>query len=409
MKRYLFFIIATVCFSTLLPAQKITKASTPALPMVTPGSVGMDAAHLAYADSAILKAIKDQEIPGAVLAVVRYNKMAYLKAYGNKQIYPTTEVMTTNTVFDMASCSKSMSTAICAMILIDRGQLRLLDRVDYYIPDFQNWKGSDGKSEPIRVVDLMTHTSGLPPYAPVDSLKKKYGAPNRDGVIDYIAHCKRDFKPETDFQYSCLNFITLQRIIEKISGQNLRDFAKKNIFDVLGMEHTDYCPTGKLKDLCAPATRQPDGSVLKGVVHDPLARIMNGGISGNAGVFSSAKDIAILVAALQNGGKWNGHRILSPMAVKAMRSVPRCVASFGRTLGWDIFSPYASNIGDLFGSNTYGHTGYTGTSIIIDPSSSTAVILLTNRVHPDDGGACIRLRSVVANAVAGSITYEHSK
>ena len=400
MKRFFLFVCLTAfCFSA--EAQNLLRTS--------PAAVGMNATRLSYADSAIEKAIKSHDIPGAVLAVVRHGKMAYLKAYGNKQIYPKTEPMTVQTAFDMASCSKAMSTAICAMILIERGQLRLLDKVSDYIPHYEGWKGTAGDAVPIRIVDIMTHTSGLPPYAPVDSLKKKYGAPNRDGVIDYISHCRRDFKPETDFQYSCLNYITLQRIIETISGMNLRDFAKKNVFDVLGMKHTDYCPQGELKALCAPATKQPDGSVLKGVVHDPLARIMNGGISGNAGVFSTADDIAILVAALQHGGEWNGHRILSPAGVKAMRSVPRCVPSFGRTLGWDVFSPYASNNGDLFGPNTYGHTGYTGTSIVIDPDSDTAVILLTNRVHPDDGGACVRLRSLVSNAVAASILPDTNK
>jgi CubicO group peptidase (beta-lactamase class C family) len=393
--RRLFFIVLSLFIGTLLNAQQLQR--------VSPESVGMDHTRLANADAAIMKAIQDKDIPGAVLAVVRHGKMAYIKAYGNKQIYPTTEAMTINTVFDMASCSKAMSTAVSAMILIERGQLRLLDPVKLYIPGFKDWEDPNGEKETIRIVDIMTHSSGLPPYAPVDSLKKKYGSPNRDGVIEYISHCKRDFKPETDFQYSCLNFITLQRVIETISGMNLREFAKKNIFDVLGMKHTDYCPQGELKELCAPATKQPDGSVLKGVVHDPLARVMNGGISGNAGVFSSADDIALLVAAFQNGGEWNGHRILSPLGVKAMRTVPRCVASLGRTLGWDIFTAYASNNGDLFGPNTYGHTGYTGTSIVVDPDNDTSVILLTNRVHPDDGGACIRLRSLVSNAVAASI------
>ncbi len=370
---------------------------------IAPEKVGIDSHKLKYADEAIQKAINNKEIPGAVLAVVRNGKMAYLKAYGNKQIYPETEAMSVNTVFDMASVSKAMSTAISAMILIERGQLRLLDKVDLYIPGFKGWKEPDGQNTDIRIIDIMTHTSGLPSYAPVDSLKKKYGAPNPDGLIEYISNCKRDFAPKSKFQYSCLNYISLQRIIETISGESLRTFAKTNIFDVLGMKHTDYCPTGETLALSAPTQRQADGSVLKGIVHDPLARIMNGGISGNAGVFSSADDLAILATALLNNGEYKGKRILSPMSVRAMRTVPRSVNSFGRTLGWDLFSPYASNNGDLFGPNTFGHTGYTGTSLIMDPDSNTAVILLTNRVHPDDKGEVVRLRSLVANAVAGAI------
>ena len=192
---------------------------------------------------AIETAIANKDIPGAVLAVVRNGKMAYLKAYGNKRVYPNTEPMTVNTIFDMASCSKPMSTAICTHILAERGKLRLLDPVSLYIPDFKPWVSEDGKDKKIiRIADLLTHTSGLPPYAPTSELEKQYGSPSPDGIIEYIANCRRDFKPQTDFQYSCLNYITLQRIIETVSRQSLRDFARENLFDVLGMAHTDYLP-----------------------------------------------------------------------------------------------------------------------------------------------------------------------
>lgn len=370
------------------------QVSAQPLQRVAPEQAGMNSRQLAYADKAIEEAIEQEDIPGAVLAVVHQGKLAYLKAYGCKQTYPTAEPMDVHTVFDMASVSKSMSTAICAMILVERGQLRLSDPVTLYIPEF---------SGEIHVSDLLTHTSGLPPYAPVGELAEKYGSPNPKGLIDYIAACKTDFKPGSAFQYSCLNYITLQHIIETISGQSLRDFAKANLFVPLGMQHTDYCPSGELLSRCAPTEKQKDGSVLKGVVHDPLARIMNGGVSGNAGVFSDANDVAILAAMLLNNGEYNGRRILSALGVKAMRSIPRQVSPFGRSLGWDVFSPYASNHGDLLSPNTYGHTGYTGTSIVIDPDNDLAIVLLTNSVHPDDNGKAIRLRSLVANAVAASV------
>jgi len=195
----------------------------------------------------------------------------------------------------------------------------------------------------------------------------------------------------------------LQRIIETISGQNLRDFAKANIFDVLGMTHTDYQPSGETLKRVAPTEVQKDGSVLRGVVHDPLARVMNGGISGNAGVFSDANDLSILSVALLNNGEYKGHRILSPRGVKAMTTVPNSLRAFGRTPGWDNSSDYASNEGDLLSPDTYGHTGYTGTSIVIDPVNDLAIILLANRVHPKDKGDMVRIRSLVANAVAASI------
>ena len=378
-----------VCIGFLFSVQLVAQP----LPRISPEKAGIDSRHLHYADEVILKAIAGGEIPGAVLAVVSKNRMAYLKAYGNRQIYPSTLPMEVNTVFDMASVSKSMSTAISVMILVERGKLRLIDRVNIFIPEFQG---------NIRVIDLLTHCSGLPPYATVDSLKARYGYPNPDGLIQYISTCKRDFEPRTVFQYSCLNYITLQRIVETVSGQSLKDFAKTNIFDVLGMKHTCYQPEGETLERVAPTEKQPDGSVLHGVVHDPLARVMNGGISGNAGVFSDADDLAVLATALLNGGAYNGKRILSPQGVKVMTAIPESLKQFGRSPGWDVYSDYASNKGDLLSFHAYGHTGYTGTSIVIDPDNKIAVILLANRVHPNDDGNAVRLRSMVANAVAAS-------
>lgn len=372
------------------------------LQLVIPEQVGMDGLKLLQADKIIKEAIGNKEIPGAVLAVVKDGRMAYLKAYGNKQTYPSVIPMDVNTVFDLASLTKPVATAISAMILVERGQLRLLDKVNLFIPSFQGWTDKDGTKD-IRVIDLMTHTSGLPAYGPVAQMLKCRGANNPDKMIDYIATIKREFEPQTDFRYSCLNYITLQRIIEIISKQSLQFFAKQNIFDVLGMSHTDYLPTGETLKRTAPTSCLKGGNVLKGVVHDHLARIMNLGVSGNAGLFSDANDLAILVAALQNNGEYNGKRILSPLAVKTMRTVPRATHNIGRTPGWDIFTPYASNNGDLFGPNTYGHAGFTGTSIVIDPDNNTSVILLTNSVHLSDGGSIVRLRSLVANIVAASI------
>lgn len=400
------------------------------LERVAPEQVGLDSRRMMYADQAIQTEIDNGTMPGAVLAVVKDGKMAYLKAYGNKRVLPTVEPMTVGTVFDMASCSKSMSTAICTMILAERGLIRVQDPVSQYIDGFQNWVSEDGKrKKTIRVQDLLTHCSGLPSYAAATVMEEKYGVLNAKGLLEHICTVKRQFEPKTDFQYSCLNFITLQHIIEKVSGQSLRDFARENLFDVLGMEFTDYIPCKRDKDgnwvstdepnwtklvdgdwtsVVAPTEQQPNGQILCGQVHDPLARIMNGGISGNAAVFSCAEDIAVLCAALQNGGEWNGRRILSPLGVKAMRTVPRAVTELGRTMGWDSYSAYSSNNGIFFGPNTYSHTGYTGTGIVIDPDSNTSVILLTNHVHPKDEHGVVRLRSLVANAVAASILPQES-
>ncbi len=386
--------VASLFIALQINAQYLTK--------VSPEEVGIDSKRLQQADMVINKAIANEEIPGAVLAVVRNGKMVYLKAYGNKEVYPQRTAMDVNTVFDLASLTKPLATAISAMILVERGQLRLIDKVNLFIPDFKPWNEGKEKKD-IRVIDLLTHTSGLPSYAPVIRIEKAKGSNNPDKMINYIATIDKEFEPQTDFQYSCLNYIALQRIIEIVAKQDLRNFAKQNIYDVLGMVHTDFTPTGETLARTAPTVKLKNGKVLKGVVQDPLARELNLGVSGNAGLFSDANDLAILVATLQNGGEYNGKRILSPMAVRTMRTVPRNTHSIGRTPGWDIFTPYSSNNGDIFGPNTYGHTGYTGTSITIDPDTNTAVILLTNRAHPNNSGDIIRLRSFVSNIIAASL------
>ena len=376
------------------------------LPRVKPELAGMDSHRMAYADSAILRSIAAGETPGAVLAVVRFGKLAYLKAYGNRQVHPSTLPMTENTVFDLASVSKSVSTAISAMILVERGLLRLSDPVSFYIPGFQPWEDTTSHQKTsIRIIHLLTHSSGLPAYASVAELQKQYATPNPDGMIQHIAGVQRLSPPGTQFRYSCLNFISLQRVIENISGKSLQTFAQENIFKPLGMKHTDYNPTGETLALAAPTE---NNQAPAGTVHDPLAQVMNGGISGNAGVFSNAEDLAILSAMLLNNGELNGIRILSPLTVKTMRTIPDGYQDFGRTLGWDLSSAYSSNRGDLFGAEIYGHTGFTGTSLVIDPETQTAIILLTNSVHLETGNV-IRLRSVVANAVAGAIVSVDEK
>lgn len=349
--------------------------------------------HLFYADEAILKSIQRNEIPGAVLAVVYQNEMVYLKAYGNKQTYPINLPMETTTVFDVASLTKVIATTTSVMILLERGQLLLQDKVSKYIPEFK---------DDITLLQLLTHTSGLRSYAPADSLLKVQEQ-QPDALMNYIATSNRSSEPGTKFQYSCLNFITLQRIVELLSGQNLRDFAKENIVDVLGMAHTDYNPTGETLKRTAPTEKEKDNHVLLGEVHDPLARKLNHGISGNAGIFSDATDLAIFSAALLNNGSINNKRILSPLTVKTMITVPDDLSQFGRALGWDVSSNYSSNQGNLLSPSTYGHTGYTGTSMVLDPENKLAIILLTNRVHPNDKGSVTRLRATVANIIAGSM------
>ena len=413
-------------FLLLLMVGMLSSVRANDIPAVYPEQVGMNSIRLQNADCVINQAIREKQIPGAVLAVVRHGKMAYLKAYGNRQLIPTVEPMTTNTVFDLASCTKPVATAMAVMLLIERGMLRTEDAVNMYLPHFQSWNGKQNDTTTIRISNLLTHTSGLPPYAPVKQLSSERDADKQQVLARYIDRCQRQYKPGTDMRYSCLNYITLQRIIEHITHQSLRTFCAENIFIPLGMNHTDFIPCAQDKKgnwtntdeprwskrndaeayPLAPTEQQANGQVLKGQVHDPLARIMNAGISGNAGLFSTASDLAVLCAMLQNGGSWNGKRILSPITIQAMRTIPSSLKDFGRSLGWDVSSPYASNKGDLLSNEAYGHTGYTGTSIVIDPVNDLSIILLTNCVHPQDKGNTVRLRALVANAVAASITNE---
>ena len=383
------------------------RTETGALAAATPESMGMDPQKLAQVDGIVESFIADGSIPGAVLSVVRDDKIVYLKAYGNKQVVPDTVAMTTSTVFDLASVSKCVGTTLSFMQLVENGKVRLTDDVKMYIPEFAPWTDPEtGETVDITIRDLLTHSSGIAPYISVPSYVERFGEATPDSLMHYIAtEVRRNFRPGTECMYSCLNFVTLQNILQRVTGEKLCDYAQKHVFDALGLKHTCYNPQGEILSLCAPTEVQSDGLPLVGQVHDPMARIVNCGNSGNAGVFSNAEDLSVIAAAIMNGGEIHGRRILSPLTVKTMATVPaENDPKVGRALGWDNCSDSAGLRGDLFSrTNTLCHTGYTGTSIVMDLDAKTAVILLTNRVHPYDEGGCGRLRALVANAVAGSI------
>ena len=410
--------------SALAAALAVSALAQGTLRQATPESHGMDSEKLAQVDRVINDAIAAKEIPGAVLSVVRGNDIVYLKAYGNKSVVPTVEPMTTETLFDLASVSKCVGTTLAFMQLIENGYVRLTDNVDRYIPNFKPWKDPEsGETVDITIRDLLSHSSGLTPYINADTFVKEYGGNDPEKMEQYIAtEIKRNFRPGTDFMYSCLNFVTLQRILERVTGEKLYEYAQKHVFDVLGLRHTCYFPliytpaasnSAELAGLCAPTEVQADGKPLIAQVHDPMARRIMGGNSGNAGVFSNAEDLSVVCAAVMNGGvlvdkkgrALESTRILSPATVRLMTTIPsQNDPSVGRALGWDKKSSHSGLRGDLFNpETTIMHTGYTGTSIVIDMESKTAVILLTHRVHPQDKGGVGRLRALVANIVAGSI------
>ena len=393
----------------------------------SPRDHGMNPEHLARVDEVIAEAIRDGEMPGAVLSVVRGNHIVYLKAYGNKSVVPDTVAMTTGTIFDLASLSKCVGTTLSVMQLIEDGRLRLSDPVKRFIPEFKPWTDpGTGQTTDITVRDLMTHSSGLSAYYDAGKLVARFGPHQPDSLMRVIAtEVERHFRPGSDFLYSCLNFITLQHILERVTGERLCDYAEAHVFAPLGLKHTGYLP---LQDdlrtparhtewlpLIAPTEVQADGTPLLGAVHDPLARLVGGGNSGNAGVFSDAAGLSRICMMILNGGKawadkklgYPEERILSKAAIRLMETIPATNdPSVGRALGWDVCSTHSGLRGDLFNPETcLMHTGYTGTSILIDTETRTAVILLTNRVHPSDNGAVGRLRALVANIVASSILW----
>ncbi|MFI3304767.1 MAG: serine hydrolase domain-containing protein [Rikenellaceae bacterium] len=402
MKRFFIAIAILLTITTTTTAKSLKR--------VKPERVGMSSAKLANADRVIEEAIEAGKIPGAVLAVVRKGSLPYLKAYGNRSLAPTTEPMEVNTIFDIASCTKPVVTAISAMILVEQGRLSLRDDLGMYLPHFNEKRECDTIVNPIRIRHLMTHSSGLDPYVLPEDLETQCGTTHRDSLVEYVRHTKRRYEPGTQFNYSCLNFILLQYIIEKITGESLRDFAHRNIFDVLGMDESDYRGVNtilskKEQSRFAPTEIISKDSILCGVVHDPLARIVNEGVSGNAGLFSTASDLALFAASLLGDGLNSENQILSPVTLRSMRSVPRDMEELGRALGWDLYSPYSSNRGDLLSNEAFGHTGFTGTSITLDPENDVAIILLTNIIHINNYHMIdiLRLRGRVANCVAGSI------
>lgn len=372
----------------------------------------MDGKKLERVDSVINEAITDGTIPGAVVSVVRGDKIAYLKAYGNKSLVPEVEPMSVETVFDLASLSKCFGTTLSFMQLIEKGLVRLTDKVNMYIPAFKPWTDPEtGETVDIIIRDLLTHSSGLDAYANVESYVAEFGENTPDSFETYLAtRAGRNFRPGTKCLYSCLNFITLQRILEKVTGERLCDYARKNVFEPLGLQNTCYLPS--VKDNIAPTEVQKDGKPLVGLVHDPIARRIMGGNSGNAGVFSNALDLSVICAAIMNGGALPttepglpGHRVLGPLTVDLMCEIPvQNDPAVGRALGWDKDGISPGTRGDIFDPDTcVWHTGYTGTSALIDMKTKTALIILTNRVHPEDKGSLARLRALAANIVAGAI------
>lgn len=349
-------------------------------------------------DAAVEAAITRGDCPGAVVLVVHGDSVAYRKAYGNRAVKPAEVAMTVDTVFDMASLTKPVATGTSVMILIQQGKLKPADLVSKHWPAF----AANGKDK-VTVEHLLLHTSGLT----ADNAIADY-ADGRAKALERIAALKLEALPGTRFKYSDVGYIVLGELVERVSGTPLDGFAKKHVFDPLKMADTGFTP----KDAKRIAPTGPrDGKIILGAVHDPRAYKM-GGVAGHAGLFSTADDTARYCRMLLRGGELDGARVLDAATVKLFtegHAVPlidkdKKETKGARSFGWDVDTGYSGQRGDVFKKGTgYGHTGFTGTSVWLDPGTKTAVIVLTNRVHPDDKGNVLALRRKIGTIVAEAV------
>lgn len=349
-------------------------------------------------DDAISQAVTDARTPGAVFLLER-DGVVYRKAYGSRAIVPTEEPMTEDTVFDAASLTKVIATTIAVMKLAESGKLDIEAPVSRYLPEFTG----SGK-EAITVRQLFTHSSGLRAGLPPDGDWKGAGAAFKVACAEPLPN-----PPGTSYRYSDINFILLGFLVERVTGSRLDDYCTREIFHPLKMNDTAFrsfdpetlpapAGTGRI----APTERLADGRVLRGIVHDPTARRM-GGVAGHAGIFTTVDDLARFARMLLSGGELEGARILRAETVAQMTGVQSPPGLPRRGFGWDIDSPFAGPRGEIFPIGGYGHTGWTGTRLWIDPFSKTIVILLSNRNHPDEKGNVIALQRQLGTLAAQAI------
>jgi uncharacterized protein YbbC (DUF1343 family) len=379
----------------LWPAPAACPAAENPLPVVPPETLGVSAGRLAKIDEVVRQAIARGDLPGAVVVIVHRGRVIFRKAYGSRSKQPADAPMTPEVVFDLASLTKPIATATALMLLVEQGKLRLSDRLGQHLPAFRR-KETDG----ITVAHLLLHTSGfIADNALADYCGGRAEALKRLHALNPVV------EPGTRFTYSDVGYLLLGELVERVSGQPLNEFTRKHVFTPLGMNETAFRPRGKLKERCAP-TEKRSGRWLLGEVHDPRADLL-GGVAGHAGLFASADDLAVYAQMLLNGGEYRGRRVLSPQTVRLLTEphpVPGGSGKWLRSYGWDVRTRFSSNRGELFPSaEGFGHTGFTGTSLWVHPPSQTAVIFLSNRLHPGGKGNVVRLRGQVATLVAAAV------
>lgn len=352
-----------------------------------------DSSHwIADIEAAVQVALEQKKMPGAVVCIGNSKQVIYHKAFGYKSLVPEKEKMSPDTVFDLASLTKPIATATSVMILLEKGQVRLRDSVATYLPDF----GQNGKRS-INVQKLLTHTGGLIP----DNALADY-QDGADTAFKKIYDLKPLWEPGSRFAYTDVGFIVLGEIVRKQSGMTLDQFAAKNIFQKLGMSETGFNPSEALAKRCAVTQRRGD-QWMRGQVHDPRAFEL-GGIAGHAGLFSTAQDLSLYCQMFLNGGRGHHQQVLSPQTIKLMTRSYSLPGEVKRGLGWDKLSPYSSNRGELMSSSAFGHGGFTGTALWIDPELDLFVIFLSNRVHPAGKGSVNRLAGRIGTIAAAEFS-----
>ncbi len=385
-------LITLPCVGEVLTAQ--STGAVWRLPQADPSQLGFDAAWLAQIEPLINEGISAGKMPGCVVCFGRHGKIAWLKAYGNKRIEPMVEAMTTDTLFDMASITKPTATATSIMKLLEQGKLRLNQAVVDFFPEF----APHGKDK-ITVRDLLIHQSGL---IPDNSLADYEKGP--EAAWQNVCDLKLVAPVGSEFKYSDVNFIVLAKLVEKLSGQNVHEFSQQQIFAPLHMLETGYVPAAELQQRAAP-TEKRDGQWIQGAVHDPRAYLLEG-IAGHAGLFSTADDMALYASMMLGGGALQvgdqSVRVLSPAIVDLM-TAPNRVSSGMRGLGWDKQTGYSSNKGDLLSDRAFGHGGFTGTVMWIDPAHDLFFVFLSNRLHPNGKGAVNGLAGQIVNVVASAL------
>ncbi|SET06997.1 CubicO group peptidase, beta-lactamase class C family [Oceanobacillus limi] len=334
------------------------------------------------------KEIDAEHIPGAVVHVSYKGEVVLQESIGSKVVYPEKSPMKLDTVFDLASLTKVVATLPAILKLLDEGEIRLDDRVAYFLPDFAR-----KNKEAITIKQLLTHSSGLPAHKPYFEEDL-----NREEVLENIYNQELEYVTDHKVVYSDLGLITLYKLVEVVTGQRFDEFVMEEILTPLEMVNSGFNPKFDRDRYAATEYSEKRKDYKFGIVHDDNTESM-GGISGHAGLFSTIHDLQNFATMIENDGIFKGKRILSRNALDISRKNYTSFASEYRGLGWILKSPNLSSCGDYFSDLSYGHTGFTGTSIWFDPSVDLHVILLTNRVHFGRKPPIIRLRPRLHNII----------